>query len=66
MRSSTSWGEPTVSGVISLKSSSDGPWPYTGALSKYGRNSRTASCELARMNTWQPRPTIACSGVPWP
>lgn len=62
----TSWGEPTVSGVWEVNSSSDGPWPYTGALSKYGRNSRTASCEFLRMNTWPPRPTMACSGVPWP
>ena len=58
----TSCGLPTVSGVCCVNSSRLGPWPYTGALSKYGRNSRTASCEFLRMKTWPPRPTIACVG----
>jgi hypothetical protein len=35
--SMTCCGLPTLSGVWSMKSSSDGPCPYTGALSKYGR-----------------------------
>ena len=62
----TCWGEPTVSGVCSMKDSSEGPWPYTGALSKNGRNRRTASCEFLAMNTCPPRPTIAWSAEPWP
>jgi hypothetical protein len=61
-----SCGLPTVSGVWSVNSSSEGPCPYTGALSKYGRNSVTASWERGRMNSWPPNPTIACSGVPCP
>ena len=49
-----------------MNSSSDGPPPYTGAWSKYGRNSRIASWEFGRMNTCPPSPTIACCGGPWP
>ena len=62
----TCWGLPTVSGVWAVNSSRDGPCPYTGALSKYGRNSFHASWDLGRMNAWPPRPTIAWSAVPWP
>ena len=62
----TCWGLPTVNGVSAMYSSSDGPCPYTGALSKYGRNSRTASCEFFRMNTCPPSPTTACDAGPCP
>ena len=45
----TSCGLPTDSGVSSMKSSRLGPWPYTGASLKYGRNSRIASWDFLAM-----------------
>jgi hypothetical protein len=47
-----------------MKSTSEGPCPYTGALSKYGRNSATASWLFLRMKTCPPKPTIASAALP--
>src|ERR1043165_9656749 len=60
----TCCGDPTVSGVWSAKSSRDGPCPYTGASSKYGRNSHTAAREAHRTRMGTPKPTAVGLDVP--
>ena len=52
--------------MAQIDHASDGPPPYTGASSKYGRNSRIASWLFLRMKICPPRPTMAWSAAPCP